>query len=389
MDLNLTTTTEKNITPRQYRIGVSVFFFISGFNFASFVSRIPFLQKQLHINEAALGSLLFALPLGLITSIPFTGIVIGKFSSRYSMFVGSIFYSIVLCFIGSTNQVWLMAIYLFLFGASRSLFNVSVNTQGVDVQAMYKKSIITSFHGVWSLACFAGAGFTSLMIALDVDTLYHFIIVLITTIPLAAYFYRYTVHHAPKTEKKRQAFALPDKALFKLGLVAFGSMICEGTMSEWTGVYFSKVVHAPEQFLLAGYIAYTSAMTTGRFIGDWIINKAGHKMILQLSGILIACGILLVVIFPYTIPAAIGCLLTGFGVSCIMPLVFVSTSKVSTLPTGPAIASVSTIGYAGFLFGPPVIGFIAQTLNLQWSFALVALIGIAVTILVSYSPIKN
>ncbi len=133
-------------------------------------------------------------------------------------------------------------------------------------------------------------------------------------------------------------------------------------MADWSGVYFKKVVHAPDSYTTLGYLAFTSTMALGRFVGDGLVTKFGIKKMLQMSGIIITAGLLIAVTFPYLLTAAIGFFLVGFGVSSVIPIVFGSAGRSTTMPASTALATVSTIGFLGFLIGPPVIGFIAQTI---------------------------
>ena len=127
-----------------------------------------------------------------------------------------------------------------------------------------------------------------------------------------------------------------------------------------------------------------TTMAGGRFIGDRLSTKLGKKNMIGMSGILIASGLMLSVIFPYIITATAGFLLTGMGVSSVVPLVYGAAARSGKVASGVALAAVSTVGYLGFLFGPPVIGFIAQALNLRWSFALIAMLGLCTTLLAGY-----
>lgn len=370
--------------PFANRIAVSVFFFISGFNFAAWAARIPALQKQLQLNDAELGTVLAALPTGLMITMPLAGVVINKFSSRNVMLISSLFYTCLLCVLGTATNVWEAVAILFLFGASRNFFNISVNTQSIGVQALYKKSIVTTFHGVWSLAALAGAALSFVFTRLSVSVINHFLIVAIFSVALIVLVFRYTVKTDKKTIVKTKAFVMPDRPLIKLGMIGFASMVCEGTMSDWSGIYLSKVAAVHDNLITIGYIAYLSAMVAGRFAGDWLINKIGIKKLLQLSGISIGCGFLLSILLPYLIPATFGFAIIGFGVSCIMPLVFSITPKISSLGTGSAIAAISTVSYFGFLAGPPIVGYIAHAINLKWAF----IVCIALALMVNYLVAK-
>ena len=152
-------------------------------------------------------------------------------------------------------------------------------------------------------------------------------------------------------------------------------------MFDWSGIYFRDVVHAPEKLVTVGYTIFMATMASGRFIADFMVTKFGVKTVLQVSGCLMAGGLFLSVLFPSLYPAAAGFLLTGFGVSSVVPLVYGLSGKSKTMSPGMAIAAVSTVGFLGFLFGPPLIGYLAQALDLRWSFALMGFLGFGTTLM--------
>lgn len=375
-------TGKKIAAERRVRIAVSIFFFISGFTFFSWASRIPTIKEHLQLNDAQLGTMLFALPLGLIVTLPFTSMLLGRVSSRYVMLAGALLYVVLLPAVGLANEAWQLAALLFLFGSSRNFLNIAINAQSVGVQAMYNRSIIASFHGIWSLAGFAGAALGSFMISLEVSPFIHFTLIGVLSLIMTILAYGDALQgDAAAKDKKKPLLALPDKPLLKLGLIAFASMACEGTMCDWSGIYFQKEVHVAEKYIGAGYVAYMCTMAMGRFVGDRLVNKHGVKRMIQICGGLITIGLLLSVCLPYFSTAMIGFMLTGFGVSCVVPFIFSVTGKNTTLAAGPAIAAVSVVGYLGFLLGPPMIGYISHEANLRVAFALVAIAGVCIVFL--------
>jgi MFS family permease len=189
--------------------------------------------------------------------------------------------------------------------------------------------------------------------------------------------------------EKQPIFAKPDKSLITLGIIAFCSMICEGAMFDWSGVYFQKVIQPRQEFVAAGYTAFMATMATGRFVGDWFATKMGIKKILQISGSLTAAGLLVAIIFPHFVTAIIGFLLVGAGVSSVVPLVYSAAGKSRVLSPGVALAAVSTIGYLGFLFGPPIIGFIAQASSLKVSLGLIAVMGFCITLMATRTKFEK
>ena len=364
---------------RAHRRAVSVYFFIAGLAFASWASRIPHIKAHLHLNEAQLGSILFALPVGLMTSLPLAGYFVSRLGSKRVMLTAAIVYPSVLVLIGLANSAWVLAVVLFFFGLWSNLFNIAMNTQAVGVEALYGRSVLASFHGLWSLAGFTGAAIGTFMVSQQIVPFTHFCIILAFAVALVLFSYQYTLNKDTGSNKDQPLFAKPDKEILKLGLVAFGSMVCEGTMFDWSGVYFQTVVKAPVALTTLGYVAFMGTMAGGRFLGDYMVTRFGVKNILQVSGIIIATGLLISVLFPFLIPATIGFLLVGIGVSSVVPLVYSLAGRSKTMLPSVALAAVSTIGFLGFLIGPPLIGFIAQLSSLRLSFTVIAVLGLATT----------
>jgi len=179
---------EKN-RPRTARIAIAVFFFVSGFGFSTWASRIPIIQQHLALNEAQLGWVLFALPAGLMVTLPFTGMLLSRYNGRYVMIAGAIVFNLMLVMIGLVTATWQLIIILFFFGCSRNLFNISLNAQSIAVQKMYSRSIIATFHGIWSLAGFGGAALGALMVAMNQQPFIHFLVVAVVLTALLVCFF--------------------------------------------------------------------------------------------------------------------------------------------------------------------------------------------------------
>jgi MFS family permease len=366
------------------RLAVTVFFFTQGICFASWASRIPDIKLLLGLNDAQLGTILFALPAGLMTSLPLSGWLVTRFGSRRMLLVGATLYTLTLVLIGLVADRWQLTGALFMFGFFGNLVNIAVNTQAIGVEAIYGKSIMASFHGAWSLAGFTGASIAWFLVSLNIVPFHHFLMVAGLVFVLVAIAYKRTLP-ATRGSSDTPLFARPDGLLLRLGVIGFFGMACEGTMFDWSGVYFQKIVEAPEKLVTLGYVAFMSTMTGGRFVGDALSNRLGRKKMLQLSGALITTGLLVSVFLPTLITATIGFLLVGFGVSSVVPLVYGAAGKAGTLSPGVALAAVSTISFFGFLLGPPVIGWIAEAANLRYSFALIACLGSGIAMLATRS----
>ena len=371
------------VSKRAARLSIGAFFFIAGLCFASWASRIPDIKLKLGLSDGGLGAVLFALPVGLMVSLPFSGWLVHRFGSRKVVLLAATIYPLILCNIGLVQATWHLVLILFAFGFVGNLSNIAVNTQAVSLEVLYGRSIMASFHGIWSLAGFSGAAIGNLMINLHLAPFTHFCIITGTAYFLIALLYRNTLRQDINADEDRPLFAKPDATLLKLGLIAMCCMVCEGAMFEWSGVYFQKIVQAPKGLVILGYTAFMGTMAGGRFAGDKLVARVGTLRVLQLSGLVIAIGLLVAIGFPSIVTATIGFMLVGIGVSSVVPLVYGVAGKSTVFSPGVALAAVSTIGYLGFLAGPPMIGFISQAANLRVSFALIAVLGFCTTIISS------
>ncbi|HEX3006673.1 MAG TPA: MFS transporter, partial [Bacteroidales bacterium] len=368
-------------TRSYYRIAVSTFFFIMGFTFASWANRIPDIKKMLHLNDAQLGGLLFSLPVGQLVAMGLSGYLISKYSSKKMLRIAVLVYPLALVFLGTVQHAWQLSLGLFFMGMFGNLCGISINTQGVGVERLYGRSIMASFHGVWSLAGFTGGLLATLMVSFDITPLIHFCIVYGITFSLMLSMRNWVLPRDAKPAEKAKKTFRPGKEIVYLGIIVFGSMICEGTMFDWSGIYFESIIQPPKELVRMGYIAFMFTMTAGRFTADKLVTKFGAFRILRVAGVIITTGLLTAVIFPYLVTATIGFLLVGIGTSSVVPLCYSIAGRSKDMHPSVAITTVASIGFAGFLLGPPLIGFISQLSNLRWSFALVAILGLLTTII--------
>lgn len=376
-------------TIRINRFAVSAFFFMHGLCFASWASRIPSIQENLKLSASALGSVLFALPLGFVISLPFAGWLIGKAGSKKVVILSTIFYSLSLVLIGTSTDILSLVLSLFSFGFFSNQLNISINTQAVIVERLYDKGLMATFHGLWSVAGFAGAAFGTWLMSRNVAPINHFIFISTAFVMITALSAFYLVKKDEVTAEKRPLFTMPDRSLIGLGLIAFCSMMAEGAMFDWSGIYFSKVVQVDPHLTGIGYTTFMIAMSATRFLADGFSNRFGLKRILQVSGLLTTTGLLLSVFFPFMLPSLIGFFIIGIGVSSVVPMVYSAAGKSKTLSAGAALTAVSSLGFMGFLIGPPIIGFIAEASSLKISFLAITVMSVPVVVLASAMPNRS
>jgi len=371
---------------KRIRFAVGTFYFGMGLSFATWASRIPDIKTALHLTEGDLGSILFALPMGQLIVMPFSGKMVTKFGSHRILVFSLIMYVLCLANLGLATTALQLSLGLFMFGLFGNLANIAVNTQGVYTEVLFKKTIMSSFHGMWSFAGFTGALVGLGMLALNLNPLHHFLIVGGIVVIMVAFNFKFLIRAKEKLKdkgQKKKLFTKPDSALLWLGVIGFCSMASEGVMFDWSGVYFKDIVEAPGPLVILGYTSFMIMMASGRFLGDGLINKFGRERVMQISGVMISGGLFTAVFLPYIIPCTIAFMLVGLGVATIVPTVYSMAGKNPTVPPGEALTIVSSVSFLGFLMGPPVIGHIAQNFGLQFSFAFIGVFGVLIAFMVS------
>lgn len=380
---------------RLYRLAVGAFFFVQGLIFSSWASRIPDIKQVHHLNDAELGAVLFSIPVGQMLCMVLSGWLVSRLGSRRSLLVGVVCYAASLASLGYAPTAIALCGLLVFFGMASNLCNIAVNTQAVGVERIYHRSIMATFHGFWSLAGFTGGVLGAVFAGFSVPPGPHFVAVAGCCVVVVLMLNRAILprdHREPPMpvtamtsgglfQRMREKLRGADPAVLLLGVVAFGCMAAEGTMFDWSSVYYEAVIQPSPELVRAGYISFMSTMVCGRFIADGLITRFGVIRVLECSGVLIAVGLLLAVVLPTVLLASFGLALVGFGTAGVVPICYSLAGKTKRMHPGVAVTVVSSIGFLGFLLCPPIIGFVAQATSLRWSFALISLFGLLTAVM--------
>jgi MFS family permease len=273
-------------------------------------------------------------------------------------------------------------ILFFMLGVSSGVSDVAMNSQAVMVEKQMQKPIMTSFHALFSigmaLGAFAGAFFTKIGSGIFIHFAFVSAISLITVF-VARY---YLVHDKPQTKTTEEpAFRLPNAAMVSIGVIAFCSMLGEGAMADWSTNYMENVAMADQALAPIGLSAFALAMTIGRIFGDGARVKFGDRSLMVACGIIATIGLSIAIMFSQPFLVIGGLFVVGIGLSAIVPIAYSISGHTKDLPPGVGLAMVTTVGYSGFLFGPPIIGFIAQWESLRVALGFVAILFVVMTFL--------
>lgn len=349
------------------RLAVNIFFFGNGFLYTNWISRLPKLQELYSLDYSLTGIVLLIAAIGALIAMPFTGYLIIKNGSKKITILSGLIFCLTIPFIPVFHEIWQLSILFFLMGFSTGTMDVAMNAQAVLVENAYQKPIMSSFHAVFSLGCTLGAGSGALFTYLQTPFFYH--LGLNTIIVLLAVFWAINNLVPDKILKMSKAedpsFRLPDKKLLALGIIAFCCMLGEGAMADWGTNYMKYIVFSEPGFAPLGLASFNLTMMIGRFLGDKGRVLFGDHKLLLINSLIAIIGMVIVLFPVHEISVIIGFAMVGFGLSVIVPIAYSKSGTMEGLSPGVGIAMVTTIGYAGFIIGPPIIGFIADWTTLR------------------------
>jgi MFS family permease len=358
----------------RHRVFLSLFFFLSGFCFSSWASRIPTIKNTFGYNEAELGTILLFMPVSSLVGLPLSGWLVSRFDSRIPLSGGFILLSIAIAGIGFANTTPLLVASICLLSFSFRILNISLNTQAITLQRLFDRKINGSFHGLWSTGGIAGVGFSTFLVAMEVPMASHLLVVSILTMVTTISAQRFLLRNDRAVSGNKLKFGKPDPYIVYLGLIVFFAAICEGGMFDWGGVYFREVVHV--EIFTWGYLLFMICMALSRFASDRIVERIGMPKTFIVSATFIFCGICLSIFFPTFWPAMIGFSLVGLGTASIIPMTFTLAGNSQKYSPGMAVSIIATYSIVGMLIGPPLIGYLAHAFSLRTSFITFGISGI-------------
>lgn len=364
------------------RLAVNIFFCVNGFLYANWVARIPKIQALYQLDNSTLGIMLLCISIGALLAMPLAGYLISRYGSHKITAICAVLFISSIPLIPLANSLPVLGIIFFFMGSFTGMKDVAMNAQAVIVEAAYRRPIMSSFHAIFSAGMMVGAGTGALFTRWGVDLFTHLSsVVLICVLPVIWGIRHLVLDIVTETEKKGSGLRLPSRSLLGIGLIAFCCMLGEGAMADWTTNYLEKIVKASPALAPLGLAAFSMAMMLGRFMGDRLRANWGDGKLLINSSILslVGIGLSIGLISPYT--AIAGFFLVGLGLATVVPIAFSTAGNLPGIKPGVGISMVTTIGYSGFLFGPPIIGFVADWQDLRVAMGLIALLFVIMTIL--------
>jgi len=355
------------------RTATHLMFLICGIAVSSWAPMVPLAKERTGLNEAGLGLILLSMGGGAILSMPFVGPLIQQSGSKKIILITGVIASLVLPFLTVVNTAFTLGAALFVFGATLGCLDVAMNSQAVVVQDRMKKPVMSAFHGMFSLGGLFGAMIFGLFLLIGLTPFVSACLIAAALLIIVLIYYRYFLDHPEKEEgSKTFILKLPRGPVLLLGIFCLITFLTEGALLDWSALFLRENRGISVSMAGAGYAVFSVAMAGMRFTGDGLVHRYGPGKIVFWGAALAAGGLLIAVISPWLVMVLAGFLLVGIGAANVVPVLFSAAGKADKNAPELGLAAVTTMGYAGQLAGPALIGFVAHSTSLPVALGLMA-----------------
>ena len=346
-------------------------FLLLGIAAGTWGTHIPSVSARYALSDATLSIVLLASGVGTVTALFVAGTVIARIGARSTSAASGLAMGLSLCFLLEYPGMLTLAAAMLLFGASMSLFDVAINTEGSELETLGGKPVMSNLHGMFSVGGMVGAGLTFALLHLSVSPrvqLYAVGAFLIVATLVAS---RAMLEQHASLGTDQRHFARPKGVLLLMGALVFAGMTAEGVLYDWSVLYLEHDLAMPHARAALGYATFTGSMALARFGGDELRARFAERAVLRCSAVVAAVAMAIVLLTAKGWIAFLGLAAVGAGLAPVAPILFNAATRVPGVSRAAAIASVTTIGYSGFLVGPPIIGSIATLSSLTTALWLV------------------
>jgi MFS family permease len=376
------------MTPELKRawIATAIWFGLNAFGLASFIVRLPEVKQILDLSNSRLGLALFLASTSVLAAINLSGKVAAKYGSSPVMLIGGISTAFALPLVSLLTNFPVFVGSLFVLFVALIFMDNAMNAQAVSIEHLSKKLIMGRLHGLFSVGGVAGGFFGGICSSMNVSLLTQGITVGLITLVLILIFRSFLLPpsadiHEPKEKSAKQK---QPRIFYLLGFVGLCAGIIEGSASDWGAVLITEEFGASGLLASLPFIVFQIAMVIGRFSSDSLTTKFGRAPILLFCGTFVGLGLSTGLLIGGQIAIVLAWFAMGIGASVVIPMVFSVAGSLAkneysdVVAPSQAVATVSGISYAAFLFGPPIIGFAADIISLRWAMLIPAFLALGI-----------
>ncbi|SEW45524.1 MFS transporter [Chitinophaga arvensicola] len=382
---------ENNKVTTEAKKATQYIFLVCGLAISSWAPMVPFAKERLQLNDGNLGLLLLLLGAGAIAMMPLSGYFSRRYGTRIVIMISGLIAAISLPVLLLMPNPWTMGAALFIFGAGVGAIDVAMNSHGIHVQNRYGRPIMSSLHGLFSVGGLCGSLGLGLLMRAGLDPLTAAILISVLLIVILLWKYSSLFSkqqedegqeaHAGEENKVEARSGWFSRRVILLGAACFAVFLSEGAILDWSALFLKENRGVDAELAGVGYAAFSIAMAAMRLLGDRIIERLNARSVVVGGGLIAALGIFIAVGTPWVLTTLLGFVLLGIGAANIVPVFFSEGGRLKGIPASTAIPAISTMGYAGQLAGPALLGFIAYhfSLTAALTFTGILLLSVALT----------
>jgi len=364
-------------TIHKARWAIALTFLVHGSIVGSWVPHIPLAKDRLDVGTGIFGVALLAIALGAIIAMPLSGILINRYgSARITTVTGiAMCLAFILPPLAPALPSFLAA--ALVFGASIGSMDVAMNAHGVAIEKAMRRPTMSLLHGCFSVGAMVGSLLGALLLSV-MSEISHILLASALCLALFLLAIRFFLPSAIDKGLSGQSFVWPTRATIGLGILCFLALVAEGAVVDWSGLLLRERFQLEAGTAALGFAAFAAGMSLSRFLGDRLRVKLGATRLVRWSAFLMALGLAVALIVPSPAVAISALAVAGIGIGNAVPILFAGGGRLEPDAPGRGIAAVTTLGYAGFLAGPPLIGFVAELTGLPLALGLVVLASLII-----------
>jgi MFS family permease len=362
------------------RWAISAIFLLNGAGIGLWAAHVPLVAARAGIDTGVLGLLLLTIAGGAISAMPLSGWLAGRWGTRTVALASAWLFAITTALLMNVSGLAPLFLAAYAFGASNGVLDVSMNANASEVETARGIPTMSSFHGFFSLGGLLGAALGGVLIAAGLGdgrgALMAGVAIAIAVAVCAPFVLR--AAPSPHESPRQSHFALPRGPALFLGLLGMLCFAVEGALVDWSALLLTERTRADPASAAFGYSAFSIAMAACRFAGDRLVLRFGAVRVMVLGGLGMFGGLMLAVLSTHFVLSACGFALIGLSAANVVPLIFSAAARTPGMSAGGGLATVATLGYAGLLLAPPLIGSIAAHTNIAVALGILSVSGIVI-----------
>ena len=360
------------------RLATFLVFSVNGAMIGTWVAHLPWLQDHLGVSKGTLGLCLLCMAAGAFVSMPLTGHVLDRRPSASVTRWATLVFCLMLPLPLLATNAYMLGAILFVFGATNGAMDVAMNAHGVAIQERLGRPVLSSFHGGWSVGGFAASGLVAVTAAAGLDPRVESAIVGVA-LWLLGFWITGRLGASAAHSPEGRGLALPTRPVLLIGGLCFLVMLTEGAIGDWSGIYLRHNTGASSAAAAMAFTGFSLGMAVARLGGDFVNARIGAGRLLRAGMALVTVALGGVLLIGEIVPSVVGFALCGLGIANAVPLLFSAAGRID--PPGPSLAAAFTLGYTGFIVGPPFIGLLSDRTGLPQTLAVLLVAPVAVILL--------